>query len=189
MPSRELTPAEITFQAQTGLQLGKKIYSGNGNVYRLKGYPARLAKIASAYSDSVLRRTIKVLRYLKRNQSPAVVKIYQMGHFMAKLGYDGAPNTQLYYFYYVMEKLRLLPASGREKKVWTIGAHLDNDQYYIERLQEMGETTDSVRLPPKVRTFINRARALKYSHTDIHDWNIMQDKRGTLKFIDLESFK
>lgn len=185
MPLRKLTPAQIVFQKKTGLQLGRRIYSGDGEIYQIEGYPNRLVKIVDSY-DNEARHRMKVLRYLKRSKNLAVVKIYQIGSFKAKL--SASSNEIWSHYYYVMEKLKLLPASGREKKICAIGAALDNNEYHIKRLKKMGETKKSVRLPRKIRSFINRARIIKYTHCDIHEGNIMQDKRGTLKFVDLESF-
>ena len=92
-------------------------------------------------------------------------------------GYGG-PITN---YYYVMDKLKPLPKPK-------------NSAYYYEPpmvddirgvLEENGCTC---RLAPKVKRFCKEALKLKYKHCDIHGGNIMQNKRGALKFVDLESF-
>ena len=51
---------------------------------------------------------------------------------------------------------------------------------------------DGKRIPThtskKIKSFVRKARSLKYKYGDLHGGNIMKSKRGALKFIDLESF-
>jgi hypothetical protein len=182
MPARPLSPQESAFQEQTKLKLGKIIYRGDGDIYRILGYPNRLVKIVPTYGDFGTER-LKVLKYLQRSKNPAVVKLHRVGIFStlnpeASVAIPGSYRTQpeYHYYYYVMDRLTLLPRKGRTDQVMNIGAVLEEG----ERLNKG--------TPRKVQNFIRKARKLKYQHHDIHEWNIMQDKRGSLKFIDLESF-
>lgn len=166
---------EEAFEKKTKLTLGRRIYSGNGELYNIVGQPSRVVKIFNP--DTSLKNVNKVFRYLKRVNSSSVAKIYKCGSFTSSEGYGG-PITN---YYYVMDKLKPLPKPK-------------NSAYYYEPpmvddirgvLEENGCTC---RLAPKVKRFCKEALKLKYKHCDIHGGNIMQNKRGALKFVDLESF-
>src|ERR1700693_5240584 len=99
MSSREHGSREA-FQKQTKLKLGKRLYTGNGDIFLLKGYPKRVVKIVyDSYDDCSTKDAVRILKYLQRSKNPAVVKIHRIGSFK----YDGTTG-----YYYVMDKLKLL---------------------------------------------------------------------------------
>jgi len=168
MATRNMTPDAIAFQKRTGLKLGKRIYQGHGDIYKLKSYPNRLVKIVMNDGTD----DIKIIRYLYRSKNPAVVKLHKVGVLNnIKTNYGDYKN----YYYYVMDRLSLIPKKQRRN--------------YVNEIQLALECDDDIsHMPRKVNNFVNKAKKLKYFHHDIHDGNIMQDKRGQLKFVDLESF-
>jgi len=146
------------------LKLGRKLYSGDGDIFNLKDYPDRVVKVVSD-SYSTAQDALRVLKYLQRSKNPAVVKLYRVGSFKheSQAGY-----------YYVMDKLKLFPRNQREN--------------YADDIREALEAGRNPGSNVKVKSFIKAARQLKYEHTDIHSYNIMKDKRGNIRFVDLESF-
>lgn len=168
MTTKAITPQDA-FQKRTGLKLGSRIYSGHGDIYKLKDYPNRLVKIVKTDDTD----DIKIIRYLHRSKNPAVVKIHKVGVLKVYLYDDYYPDN---YYYYVMDKLSLIPRKCRQNYVNEIDFALSCDE------------TLSSDMPRKIKNFVKKARKLKYSHQDIHDGNVMQNKRGTIKLVDLESF-
>lgn len=170
MLAQKLPVEARVFQKRTGLKLGKVRYQGDGDVYPLKNYPNRLVKIVPHYNNR-LKKVLEILKYLQESKSPAVVKIHRIGHFTAPY-YD---NKKQEFYYYIMDKLALLPRNNRSSLVNKIAnALFDNNL--------------DPKAPTKVKVFVNQARKLKYEYADIHEGNILRGKGGALKFIDLESF-
>jgi hypothetical protein len=179
MPSKKLTPEQREFQNHSGLKLGRRIYRGDGCIYRLDKYPNRVVKIAENHRNRF--NSLGILEYIMNSKNPAIVKLYKIGSFTAIRRVEGKSVEQKYY-YYVMDKLKLMPARFREGKVSAIETAL-----YNPRDKELIKDYEKY-MTPKVKAFITHARKIKYTYYDFHEWNIMQDKKGKLKLIDLESF-
>lgn len=171
---KKKTPIEEAFEKKTKLTLGKRIYSGNGELYNIVGRPSKVVKIFE--SETAIKNTSKVFRYLKRTNNTSVVKIHQCGSFAIKGNFGIVTN-----YYYVMDKLQPLP-KPKHSGYWY-------DDPMVEEIREVLEDKGcACRLEPKVKRFCKAALKLKYRHCDIHSGNIMVNKRGALKFVDLESF-
>lgn len=153
---------EKIFEKKIKLKLGKQIAGGNGFVYELKEYPTRFIKIVDwdyvSHALHDLSKVIQLLNYLSKTKNTSVAKVYNVGTF--------AHNNNTY-FYYVMQKLR------KTEDAWEA-----MDALYNKRV---GST-------PKIKKFIKEVKRLKYSYKDCHGGNCMQDAKGNLKLIDLESF-
>lgn|SRR5574337_16839 len=161
---RKKSALEIEFEQKSGLKLGAVITNGNGKVYNLKGYPNRVVKIASIYDQESLNYFLNLLGKLKKMKSKIIVRIHQFGHIS---GYN---------YYYVMDKLRVMGGNRWDK------GDMIQEYLYGERLRS-NELS-------QVKTFVKKARVLerRYHYGDVHGGNIMQNGRGALKFVDLESF-
>lgn len=174
MMKKKITLKEA-FKNKTKLSLGRRIYSGNGELYNIVGRPSKVVKIFDP--DVPLKKVSKVFRYLKRKNNSSVAKIYECGSF----SYTSNYSDNITQYYYVMDKLKPLPK-------------LKNSSYYydhpmVDDIRGVLEDDGCVcRLAPKVKRFCTEALKLQYRHCDIHSGNIMQNKRGALKFVDLESF-
>jgi hypothetical protein len=174
--ARKLTSEESEFQKQTKLKLGRRIYSGDGNIYHIHNYPNRLVKIRST-RDTVLLGSVEILKYLKRSNNPSVVKIHNIGSFTTtRNGFVDGTLYTVYHYYYVMDKLKPLSRKNRRSKVVDI-------TNFLEEGKRLSKETS-----PQLKKFVSKARGLKYKYGDIHEYNIMQNTRGDLKFVDLESF-
>lgn len=173
----KLKPA---FHEATGLKLGRKIYSGNGEIYTIQGHDDKVVKIVFTYDDPP-SENLKLLKYLKRSKNPAVVKLYHTGTMKVLepgSGYNSDVKNMDYHvhcYYYVMEKLSLMPRQMR-----------DHDFYILADGVETGKVSSKAR--KSVKTFVKHAAKIKYYYGDLHAYNIMRAKNGSLKFVDLESF-
>lgn len=157
------------FEKKSGLKLGKAVRGTYGLIYNLKDYPNRVVKIVGDWCAAITLETIKTLKSLK---GIPVVKVFQYGALSDN------------YYYYVMERLRKIKGNSDwvyEMENWGSGS--GDYVYYDCKLSEA---------PPKVKTFFKAARTTYSKHglryDDLHGGNIMQNSRGVLKFIDLESF-
>lgn len=175
---RKQSDEELAFQDHTSLRLGRCISNADDEkVYRLRGYPNRVVKIIRRQYEDTIRTRLKVIKEIKEANNPAVVKIYQVDSFdWQKL--HGKTIAHMHSYYYIMEKL-ILPrlnkttASNAEEVWWALNKW---------------ELPNNRKLSRQVKTFIKRILQLPYKYNDVHQWNILQSKRGALKFIDLEGF-
>jgi hypothetical protein len=153
------------YQKHIKLKLGKFVGSGAyGKVFALKQYPSRVIKIVNANNGSInFNKVMKFLSALKAKSNTSFVNIHSFGKFKM----DGEQ-----YFYYVMPKLKRLGCSSR----------VMNDLYNFYYTKKM----DSV--PVKTKKFILNTQKVKHKYNDCHGGNLMQDKRGNYKLIDVESF-
>lgn len=153
------------FEKATQYKLGRRIYSGDGVIYTLKGQPNRLVKI----NDRQIDRFKKIVKICKAN-NPSVVKIYDYGTFLNSYGEKA--------YFYVMQKLKPLP-------------HKDSDS--TNDLMNLIEDASWNKEAPffvsdKLKQFILQSKKLKLEYRDVHSGNIMLDRFGNFKYIDLESF-
>lgn len=160
------------FEKASGLKLNKLIYSGDGEVFTLKDKPKQLVKIVATWEDKDhLMSRFRMLKTLKKINNGAVVKLHKIGIFRVSL-FNSLSDID-HYYYYVMDKLKT--------------GLTDAQCNLIEEVLK-----DGARLPQKVplslKTFVKMAKKLPYFYDDIHSGNILKNQRGSLKFIDLESF-
>jgi hypothetical protein len=163
MPAYSKSSPEYLFQKKTGLKLGKLLKNGNGKVYSLKDYPNRVAKIDGTLDADDRQHLMKIIKYLKRSKNSVVVKLYQTG--ILRGGYH----------YYVMDKLKPL------KDKWNTGDRLTLFIY------EEGAPATATK---QVKDFVKGTIKLnnRYHYGDLHGGNMMLDKDGAIKLVDLESF-
>ena len=166
-----------SFEKRTGMQLGDLLYQGDGDVYELKKYPARLVKIKTCDDYNEVRRAIRVIKKIHNSKNTAVVKLHQFGTFKSLYSFESIESTCLKFnYYYVMEKLKPF-------KIKNIHSHVDSIRDALWDRKKLKHGT-----PVKIKAFIRRASKLHLLHQDLHDGNIMVNNRGTIKLIDLESF-
>jgi hypothetical protein len=156
------------FYGKTGMKLGKSIYplGDELGVFNIVSHPSKLVKICQTY-DEHSRKTLRLLKKLKEINSPAVVKIHQFGLL---------PSYPDHYFY-VMDKLLSLRYP-----------YSDCDQICDHLLDDLPFTS---RTSKRIRKFVNNAnklRELNMHYGDLHEMNIKRDRKGDIRFIDLESF-
>jgi hypothetical protein len=171
--SFKLAPELNLFQKRTHLTLGNKIYAGGqppAELYNLIGIPNQIVKIVNCWEEE-LSEAMEVLNYLKKENNPAVVKIYQIGKFSLQKN-----GIKEYYYYYVMDRLKSNP---RRVKGWLS---------YIEDAAEVKIKPDVKLHSKQMEEFINHTIQLKYHYYDTHEWNIMVNDKGDFKFVDLEAF-
>lgn len=153
------------FEKATKYKLDRKLYEGDGAIYTLKGQPGKVVKI----NDRNVDRFKKIAKICKANNS-SVVKVYDYGMFRD-------PNGQKAYFY-VMQKLKPLPNK--------------DDGYSGELMSLIEESSWSGDIPfflsDKLKQFLVQSKKLKVRYRDVHSDNIMLDRYGNFKYIDLESF-
>jgi len=174
MPSRkERIQLERRLQQKSGLQLNKRIYSVyDCSVYSIKGQSDKLLKLVCLpIEETNLRDRLAVLRYIIKRNNPGIVKVFQLRSFTIRGG-----NLKGRYYFYTMEKLR--PLSIKRKNI------------IIDHLAEMVETgiPTKVKIPNKLLKLVQQVKSIRYPYWDMHSGNIMEDKLGRAKFIDLEGF-
>lgn len=156
------------FQKRTGLRLGKRLYSGDGSIYQLLDHPTKVVKVVYSYRART-KRMMPILQYFKEVQTSAIVKLHEIGQFNIGSGY-GSKN----YYYYVMDRL---------KKIRRNVSLVNRISTYICLREPIIKNESQA-----VKMFVKKVSKLKYMHRDIHGGNIMKSSRGSLKFVDLESF-
>lgn len=163
MPSYDKDSVEYKFEKKTGLKLGSLLRNGNGKIYSLKDYPNRVVKIDETLDADDRRYLMQIIKFIKKNKVPVVVKLYQTG--IIRGGYH----------YYVMDKLKPL------KDKWNTGDKLST--YIYQGHVPPSETK-------QVKAFVKGTIKLndRYNYGDLHGGNIMRDKDEALKLVDLESF-
>lgn len=162
----KLRPA---FHKATGLNLDRKIYSGNGEIYTIRDHKDKVVKVVCAGSINPSKE-IKFFKYLKRNKNPAIVKLFQIGALKIR------DDCYSYYcYYYVMERLKLMPPKM-----------MYNDFGDLAEGVCGGSVPGGAR--KSIQTFVKNAKKIKYKYGDLHEYNVMRSKNGSLKFVDLESF-
>lgn len=166
-------PLRIAFNKKTGLKLGRRLYSGNGEIYTIAGHSNRVVKIVIPYNDSEIKDVMCLCRYLKRSKTKCVVKLFQFGYLKVRnhINCYGEVDTA---YYYVMEKLRKIP--------YTIANRI------LDQVTNYDNPVVRRHIPANVKTFVKSSDKLKYVYGDLHDGNIMKNSRGSIKFVDLEGF-
>lgn len=163
----------LEFQKKTGLMLGKPLPVRRNVIHTIQGHSGRVVKI-----DRCVRDTDKFMLLLKRLNRLRViptVNVYQYG----KLKGD--------YYYYVMS--RLIPISLQEFETFASNLYhwRKEGHIYLPNFNWRNPL-----IPPKTRNFLYRAKALSdkygYLYGDLHEGNIMRNRNGEYRYVDLESF-
>lgn len=156
-----MEPHEVAFEKATKLKLGKRMYSGDGDIYQLKGYPNRLVKIVYYNADRFAK-----IKKVCSSKNASIVKIHKCGTFTSNKSKS---------YYYIMDKLKPLPNEYEDTVIDIIGdfSFTKKYPYFISK---------------KLKSFLASTSKLKYKYADIHSGNIMLDRFGNFKYIDLESF-
>jgi serine/threonine protein kinase len=151
-------------------KLGKHIKCRSGWIWQLADQPDKLIKITQDQTDFWLIRNLNTIaKYLNDVDSPAVVKIHDYGSVVLD---SSAP-----YHYHVMDKLEPLP---KTKDTFWVEDILT--EYYYHRRNVPWFCSE------QIRCFLSQLKKLKYKYHDLHSQNVMLDRNGKLKLIDIESF-
>ena len=121
-----------------------------------------VVKVGIDYNDDL----IKIINYLRYNQNSSTVNIFSAGY----------GNK---FYYYVMEEM--FPLSLQERDLFDKLGYRE----FIAKRQPL--TYDKRKFKKEVK-FINNIYKNKFYQRDPHYGNIMKDKVGNYKFVDLESF-
>ncbi len=144
-------------------KVGKCIYNMFGSYIFLSGN--KVLKVVESGEYHSYQKIKGILSWVKKTKPKHVVKIYDEGQFTI--------SGRLHYFY-VMEKLIPLPAS------------YDTD--LINIIENRVETSIEL-LKPKVAEFIVAFDNCSRTYVDLHERNVMMDRFGNYKLVDLEGFK
>lgn len=157
----------LFLEKQCGFKIGKRIYAQNGAWLFISGnYVVKVYQTNSYYTFDKIK---PVLEWVAATKPKNVTKVFNYGNFFLE--------GQEYYFY-VMEQLNKLPETYDQELVGIVSSYgLLSDQESFKLLA------------PKVRNFVRAYSHAKFAYHDLHEGNIMIDKRGTLKFVDLEGFR
>lgn len=143
---------------------GRLLDSGSGCAAVYEFGKRHIIKYGFLDRDDV-KRLFQKLRYLKRTKPKHVMRIEQFGQIL----HPFYTNTVCYY--YVAERLYPL------KK---------DDRKYIQYFQGEPTVIDPAKVRPSIIDAVRYAYRARYK--DLHDNNVMQNKRGTCKLIDIEGF-
>lgn len=159
-------PFIVAFEKRSKMTINKMI--AHGSIYSLKKYPSRVVKIEAMdnyFIDD--NQTLSRIKYLKNKNYSHVVKIFDAGSFTFE---------HVKYYYYVMEKLNPLPEKTGHRIINTF------ESFYKSRRKI------SKKLSKAMQTFIAKSNKMQLYYADLHEGNVMMDRHGNYKFIDLESF-
>lgn len=160
-------PFILAFEKRSKMTINKVI--AHGCVYSIKKYPNRVVKIEAmdSYYNGDDKSIVSRIKYFKNKKYSHVVKIFDVGIFTFE---------QVKYYYYVMEKLKPLPDNSCNRIINT-----------FENFYRSGRKI-SKKLSRAMQTFIAKSNKMQLYYADLHAGNVMMDRNGNYKFIDLESF-
>lgn len=156
------------FYQATGLKIGRRI---NSTVHSLKDHPNKVVKIEAVHDFEGM---LALLKNLKSKNYKSIAKIFDYGTFEIESQLAGDINYK--YYYYVMEKLNPLPYNHEDAIIDVFSSYYKINYHAPSFLSK------------KLISFIAEVNKLKYFYADIHGGNIMLDRFGNYKFVDLESF-
>lgn len=176
----------ISFPYAIGKEIG---YGADGQVFDLIDFPNRVIKFSvlyQLYGSKELSKSFKDLEikyhFLINHNFHHLVKIYDFGYL-----FTGMRNTvsgiESYIVYFsVMEKLA--KPFEDENKVLKSLCDSYNKGYPISNIKELSDWYDCD--TSKVLMFYHTIAGCNVKHLDIHRRNIMKDKNGNFKLIDLD---
>lgn len=165
------------FEKHTKLKLGKCIYNfGTSTIYYINNNPNKIIKFCSMkeykmsdkISHSYVNKLFSLIKFFQHKKSSPVVKIHKYGKFKN--------NDDIYYFY-VMDKLKPIKPLLMER-----------DQLAFEIEKSINYQVVLADLPQPAKSLVRQLINCKYKYADFHGGNIMKNKKGEFKLIDLESF-
>lgn len=191
---KQLCPDKLPFQP--GHRLGD---GADGEVLSIENEQDRVLKLGILYEqhdyglDEYFQHIQKTLEYFTKNNPQPYVRVYEHGYlgtYSRPMSYWKSGKQGFIIYYYVMEKLEKI--SEDESKVFhSIISHEDrgieknfSSQKIHEMLQGLGRGLDFD--AEKITLFCNKIRTAPVSHLDLHVRNIMKDKTGAFKLIDLD---
>lgn len=154
-----------------GYDLGRKV---RGTLlFDIKNKPNQVIKFSFLeYHDEPMENQLaRVISLVKKKKTQAVVDVLDYG----QISY-GIIN----YNFYVMKKLNKMPAKTGTIIVTAL-CDFYKDKCFIP-------PKAPIFLEPKFRNFIDQANKFPLVYNDLHSGNIMLDRKGNYKFVDLESF-
>lgn len=191
---RQLCPEKLPVQPDVYLGDG-----ADGEVLSIADDPNRVIKLGVLYEragsklEKLYGNIDRALEFVLRTQPRAYVSVYKHG----SLGVYTRDNVAFYkgkqrfvLYYYVMEKLEKI--SEDERRIFhSILSHEDRKiekNFSSDKIREMleGMSRGLDFDAEKVMLFCDNIKAAPLSHLDIHVRNIMKDKVGNFKLIDLE---
>lgn len=145
--------------------IGKCIGSGgSGSVYEFEDKVIKIAKPYLSFDED-----LETLEFFKNNRFKAVSKIYDYGII-------NTSNKK--YIYCICEKMQMI-SYKLERQLPSYGIHLSDSL--------LKKYSESKLL--KLKSFANDVKKIPYRYTDFFFCNLMQNKHGTLKLIDIVSFQ
>ena len=149
------------------IKLGKAIRSRSAHIWELDNIN-RVIKVTHDDNKDFIKNFNKLLSYLQKSNNPSIVKVYEFGQFNI--------GDTIYHFH-IMEKLS--PPQRTKSEIWI--EDILYEFYYNRR--EVPEFCSA-----NIQEFLSNIKKIKYKYYDLHCGNIMLDKYGRLKLIDLEAF-
>ena len=192
---RQLCPDKIPYKPD--IRLGE---GADGEVLSLVGDEDKVMKLGILYEQrgtNTFERSYQhiqdVLSFFQQKQFDAYTRVYEYGHlgFYTRKNVSFRNGTQRFgIYYYTMEKLEQI--SEDEAKVFhSILSHEDRGiekNYSPDEVREMlrGMSSGLDFDVEKVTLFYENIRSAPVSHLDIHVRNIMKNRLGDFKLIDLD---
>lgn len=192
---RQLCPDKIPFAPDVRLGEG-----ADGEVFSIAGDDNKVLKLCILYEQrgtNTFERSYKhiqsVLEYFLKTQPLPYARVYEYGDlgFYSRKNVSFRNGTQRFgIYYYTMEKLEKITED--ESKVFhSILSHEDRGiekNYSPDKVREMlrGMSCGLDFDVEKVTLFYENIRSAPVSHLDIHVRNIMKDRLGDFKLIDLD---
>lgn len=192
---KQLCPEKIP--VQPGERLGD---GADGEVFVIADEPTKVLKLSVIYDRFedppqfiYFNQIAPVLDYVMLNKPLVCATVYEhgfLGEYSRKMAYWRKGEQKLLIHYCIME--RLFELSEDEKKVFhSLVSHEDRNlekDLSPEKIKEIieglakGLDFDS----KKVKLFCDQLCETSFSHLDIHPRNILKDKDGYFKLVDLD---
>lgn len=161
-----------------------KLGSGqDGEVYSILNNNQQVIKLCNTINHPTLLKHIPfILKYLIEQQPLAYTRVYSYG-ILKKI------NNQLFY-YYIMELL--FNISSDEKKVFhTLLSHEDQNKVKNYSPPQVKQILKGMQLgldfdPQAIQNFLQQLNNSTIKHNDLHPRNIMKNKDGQFKLVDLD---
>lgn len=175
---------------------GKFISEGaDGECFELLNDPNKVIKFCVLYDcntniDSIYSKTYKLLNFIKNNNLSAYVKVHEHNFLKHGLRATCVGKQKYLLYYYIMDKLYNI--TNDEKKVFhSILSHEDRGvikNYSTESSKDIlcGLQRGLDFNLEKIMMFLENLKKSPIVHLDLHPRNIMKDRKGNFKLIDLD---
>jgi serine/threonine protein kinase len=191
---RQFCPEKLPVQPEQRLGDG-----ADGEVLSIVGDSEKVLKLGILYERhdygmlNYYKQIKRVLEYFITAQPHAYVHVYEQGYlgtYTRPMAAWRKGEQKFIIYYYIMEKLDKI--SDDESKVFhSILSHEDrgiDKNFSSEKIKKMleGMASGLDFDAEKVTLFCDNIRNTPISHLDIHPRNVMKDKMGNFKLIDLD---